>query len=192
MDCLLLNADGNPKSLLPLSGLPWQDAIKHIWLGTAFSVHDYEDWIVRSPSVTYKVPAVLMLREHVRFRPMMLPKRENVFLRDDYVCQYCTKRFPSKELTLDHVLPKARGGRTRWDNLTTACARCNVQRGDNVTIRPLREPWKPSYGELVAKRRVYPIEVPHRSWADYLGWTSDVIMRFRHRPKIVEWPSSEF
>jgi DNA-directed RNA polymerase subunit RPC12/RpoP len=72
--------------------------------------------------------------------------RQNIFRRDHNVCQYCGSK---DDLTLDHVMPKSRGGRTTWDNLTTACRRCNSKKGDltpEEANMPLRsKPFKPSF-----------------------------------------------
>ena len=72
--------------------------------------------------------------------------RQNIFRRDNSSCQYCGK---TEDLTLDHVIPKSRGGRTSWDNLTTACKRCNSRKGDltpEEAQMPLKiKPYKPSF-----------------------------------------------
>lgn len=169
-DCLVLNSDMRPLSYLPLSALVWQDAIKALWLGNVRVLHHYEDWFVRSPSVTIRVPSVLVLRAYV---PMSWRTRftsRHVFLRDEHTCQYCGGGFPPGQLTLDHVTPRSHGGRTSWTNVTTACSPCNLRRGNDIRVRPEREPHRPSHGELVRKRQQQHLAVPHADWLHYVGW----------------------
>jgi 5-methylcytosine-specific restriction endonuclease McrA len=172
---LLLNADGSVKSVIPLSTLNWQDAIKHVVLDTAYPLHNYEDWLIRSPSVTLQVPAVLMLRRQAKHKSSLRLTRSNVFLRDAHTCQYCGEKFREQDLTWDHVLPRSHGGATRWENIVAACSPCNTKRANNVRIRPRKEPWKPSYYEMVAKRQEIPIDVAHESWVPYMGWSEDMV-----------------
>lgn len=173
---LLLNADGRPKCLLPLSALCWQEAIKAIWTDVATVLHAYDDWVVRSPSVAFPVPAVLLLRRSIRRHGWRVRFSSRlVYLRDAYVCQYCGVSFPENELTLDHVLPRKFGGATRWDNCVAACAPCNGRRGHDVSVRPIRAPFRPTYNDLVRERRKFPIAVSHPSWTYYLDWPVEAV-----------------
>jgi 5-methylcytosine-specific restriction endonuclease McrA len=172
---LLLNADGRPKSLLPLSAIHWQDAIRSIWLGSVTVLHEYEEWSVRSPSMSIRVPSVLILKKQAKINRRVRFANRLVFLRDGHTCQYCGGIFSPEVLTIDHVLPRAFGGGTRWENVTTACSFCNARRGHDVSIRPMREPYRPTHDELVRQRRRYPIEVPHVSWLYYLDWPEHAI-----------------
>lgn len=180
---LLLNADGSVKSIIPLSTLNWQDAIKHVVLGTAVSLHNYDDWIVRSPSITLPVPSVLMLRRQARHRSALRLTRSNVFLRDGHTCQYCNVKFREQDLTWDHVLPRSHGGQTRWENIVAACSPCNTRRANNVRIRPKKEPWKPAYYEMVAKRQGIPIDVAHESWVPYMGWADEKMVNIKPKKR---------
>ena len=86
---------------------------------------------VHSPSVTLPLPSIVKLRDYVSHNKMdVILTRRNLMVRDDHQCQYChTKKGP---LTLDHVLPKNRGGGDAWDNLVTACQSCNHKKGDRT------------------------------------------------------------
>lgn len=152
-------------------------------------LHFYEDWTVRSPSTEMHVPAVLLLREQVPYKWRLRFTAPLVFLRDDFTCQYCCERFPVSELTIDHVLPRHYGGKTLWSNVVAACAPCNVRRGHNTSIRPKREPWKPTYHEMLKLRRRLPLQIPHSSWAYYVSWPSD---NLHHRPKKIPVGKMEF
>lgn len=102
---------------------------------------------LRSISQSFPMPTVIRLHKYVYlpYRGVMLT-RQNIFRRDAYTCQYCGTH---DDLTLDHVQPKSRGGRSSWDNLTTACKRCNSRKGDftpeeaGLTLR--QWPFKPSF-----------------------------------------------
>ena len=87
------------------------------------------EWI-HTVRLEIAVPRVIRLlgfdripRREVKFN------RRNLFARDGNRCQYCGKRFPTSELSLDHVIPKSRGGKMTWDNVVCACVACNVRKG---------------------------------------------------------------
>ncbi len=89
--------------------------------------------VVHAPSVSLPVPSVIRLLEYRRI-PMQTRalSRKNILLRDRNTCQFCGTVFPAGELTLDHVLPRSRGGSTSWDNLVASCHRCNNIKGDRT------------------------------------------------------------
>ena len=175
---LQLNADGMPVNLLPLSTMGWEDAIKNIWMENVDVLHYYEEWFVHSPSITMQVPAVIILKEQVHVkRRLSVAGLSNslVFLRDGYECQYCNTVFPKKQLTMDHVLPKKYGGRTKWENVASACGKCNGMRGHNQKIQPKTKPFRPDYGHLVKMMRKFNIVIPHATWNYYMGWHDDKV-----------------
>ena len=132
--CLVLNADFRPLSYYPLSLWPWQGVIKAVFLDRVDVVSTY-DHEVRSPSFAMRLPSVVSLKQYVtQDRPPAFT-RFNLFLRDSFTCQYC---HAGEDLTFDHVIPRSRGGRTTWENIVTACARCNHQH-QRITrrVRPL-------------------------------------------------------
>ncbi len=120
---LVLNADFRPLSYYPLSLWSWQETVKAVFLERVNIVSEY-DRFVRSPNVEMRLPSVVALKTYVK--PALYPAftRFNVFLRDRFSCQYCGARH---DLTFDHLLPRSRGGMTRWDNVLTACAPCNLR-----------------------------------------------------------------
>lgn len=88
---------------------------------------------VRSPSKAVPVPSVIRLLEYRRIpRQTRALSRKNILLRDRYTCQYCGHVFSASELTLDHVTPRSRGGKSSWENLVTSCRRCNNHKGDRL------------------------------------------------------------
>lgn len=183
-DVLVLNADFHPLSVLPLSIIGWQTAIRLVVLDKVRVLRDYEDWEVRSPSVTMKVPSIVVCTEFVKWNRQIKYNRSNVYLRDGYTCQLQTEyrckkqngKWKINELTLDHVVPRVLGGKTNWKNITTCCALCNSAKGHNATIVPKNKPYTPSYYELIAKRQKMPIYIKDPEWANYLDWDKDLII----------------
>jgi hypothetical protein len=167
-DCLLLNADAQPVSLVPLSAIDWQSAIRYIWLDKVRVLHEYEDWKVHSPSQSISVPAVLMLNEYWQPTSRVRFNRKWVFLRDNYICQYCHKDLTVKECTIDHVVPVSKGGKTVWHNVVTACYSCNNNKGNKSEPRPRVKPQQPDYWMLANNRKKRELQVRHPSWLNYI------------------------
>ena len=111
---LLLNADAQPVSYLPLSAIQWQDAITYLWLDKVTVLEWYDDWMVRSDKWETRVPAVIMLKEMYRRRRQPRFSKQNLMIRDLYTCQYCLTPYTKANLTLDHVTPISKGGKTNW------------------------------------------------------------------------------
>ncbi len=182
-DTLILNADANPLSVVPMSVVPWTDAIRLAYQDKVTVVHEYEDWQVRSPSQTWNVPAVVMCTEYIKWNRVVKYNRTNILLRDHFTCQLCGDKPPAHMLTLDHVLPRIHGGKTNWTNIITACKPCNHNKGSNKNIVPKRMPEKPNYYQLMANRMKYPITVRHESWLNYLAWDTELVdMRPPRKP----------
>jgi 5-methylcytosine-specific restriction endonuclease McrA len=165
----MLNADGAPVSWLPLSIIPWEEAVKYIVLEKATVLDFYEDWIVHSANWETQVPAVMILREYEKRKTSIRYSKHNVFLRDGYTCQYCGDDVSKKTATLDHVLPVSHGGKTTFENTVCACATCNANKGNDKKIVPRHKPVKPTYFQLVDKRKKMQWDIQHPSWANYLA-----------------------
>jgi 5-methylcytosine-specific restriction endonuclease McrA len=104
------------------------------------------DHVIRTPTRDYTLPSVIRLVYLIkRPRPQMRLSRREVFIRDRYTCQYCGKQ--SKDLTLDHVFPRHRGGKHSWDNLVSACKACNHRKAGRTPtearMKLLTEPYQP-------------------------------------------------
>ena len=171
---LVLNADFRPLSYYPLSLWSWQETVKAVFLDRVNIVSEY-DTTVRSPNFEIRLPSVVSLKTYVR--PALYPAftRFNVFLRDRFSCQYCGDR---SDLTFDHVVPRARGGQTRWDNVLTACAPCNLKKGSQslstAGMKPFQAPYRPTVFELHRNGRLFPPNYLHESWMDYLYWDTEL------------------
>ena len=171
---LVLNADGNPVSIVPLSSIHWQDAVRIIVCGRAVAMENYDTWVVRSPSIQLRMPSVIMLKDYQHHNGKVEFSRQNLILRDKFTCQYCMKQFAYKDLTFDHVVPRRDGGKTHWENIVSACYDCNQEKAHYRTMKPNREPHRPTYWELSNNRKKFPISVPNADWVQYLNWESEV------------------
>lgn len=171
---LVLNADASPVSVVPLSTIHWQKAICIIIKERANVLEEYNRWIIRSPSISMKMPSVIMLTEYQDHDGNVEFSRYNVYLRDNYTCQYCDKKFAHDELTFDHVIPRRDGGKTIFENIITACGECNQEKGHEYHKKPLKKPYQPSYWDLAKNCREMPLVVPHGSWINYLGWNGEI------------------
>jgi len=181
---LVLNADYNPLSILPLSMASWQDTMTLFCKGRLNILESYDTWLIRSPSVEMKVPCVVAMKEFKKVGRRVNFSRANIYLRDEFHCQICNLDLmlhPQVERNIDHVLPRAKGGKSTWDNCVLTCAPCNHKKGDDETIVPKRKPYKPDFYELLSKVRKYPITVAHGCWTDYLGWDSKLVRVVDHK-----------
>lgn len=167
-DTLLLNANYEPISILPLSIIGWQHAIKLMFLDRVHVLETYDNWEIHSEHLTIKVPSVCVTKEYFNNKKSVKFSRYNLYLRDLYQCQYCSDTFEHKDLTIDHVIPRASGGKTNWENTVTACKPCNHKKGSKLQT-PLRMPYKPDYYSLVGKWKNMPVHIKHPSWEKYLG-----------------------
>lgn len=167
---LVLNADYRPLSYYPLSLWSWQEAVKAAWLERVVIVAEY-DHVVRSPRMRMRLPSVIVLKDYVKPQRRVAFTRFNLFLRDEFCCQYCGAK---GDLTFDHVVPRAAGGITSWQNVVAACSRCNLRKGAKslaqagMTLR--RAPRAPGAEELRNRGRRFPPGHLHESWQDYLYW----------------------
>ncbi|VAV93646.1 HNH endonuclease family protein [hydrothermal vent metagenome] len=168
--CLVLNADFAPLSYQPLSLVPWQEAVKDVFLDRVTPVAHY-DHAVHSPSAQMLLPSVVALKSYVQNNRQVAFTRFNVFLRDGFSCVYCGS---GNELTFDHLIPRSKGGTTHWGNIVTACSPCNLRKGGRLPkvcgMSPKRPPRRPSPYELQAMGRKFPPNFLHESWLDYLYW----------------------
>ena len=167
---LVLNADYRPLSYYPLSLWPWQEVVKAVFLDRVDVISTY-DTVIRSPNFEMSLPSVVSLKHFVaQDRPPAFT-RFNLFLRDAFSCQYCGS---GEDLTFDHIVPRSRGGRTTWENIVTACARCNLKKGGRTPreadMFPHHKPQRPNMYELQERGRRFPPNHLHHSWLDYLYW----------------------
>ena len=145
-EVLVLNSDYEPLNVCNM-----RRAIMLVHLGKAEVLH-CSHRIVRYNAGMWQSPSVLKLRQHVRRPlPQLRLSRRSVFARDDYQCQYCGQTFERKDLNLDHVIPRDRGGPTTWENIVCSCIECNTHKanrtpqeaGMHLVRKPKRPKWRP-------------------------------------------------
>ncbi len=140
---------------------------------------DPDDDYIRTIHFEIQVPRVIRLLTYDRLpRTKIKFNRRNIFARDGNRCQYCGKRFSTGELSLDHVMPRSRGGGTDWENIVCACVRCNVRKGGRtpseagmrLTKPPIKPKTSPTLGLKLANRK-------YQSWKTFLDdayWTVEL------------------
>ncbi|GBG67468.1 hypothetical protein CBR_g603 [Chara braunii] len=147
-------------------------------VGLADVLH-YYDQFIKSPNASFPLPAVLKVNRFVapkasRRKIKPIASRSNILLRDQYKCQYCGAR---ENLTIDHVLATSRGGKWSWENLVTACQRCNTRKGDKTPaeagMKLQKQPMEPKILEFPPSTKAYrsirvEAKTTPREWLDYL------------------------
>ena len=139
---LVLNQDYSPLTLCST-----ERAFLLLYLEKAELLSEVKEKVLRSVSSVFPFPSVIRIKRYIRvpYKGVVL-SRHNVFKRDQFLCQYCGT---GKDLTLDHLVPKSKGGKSSWTNLVTACKNCNARKGDfqleEVGMKLQKKPIRPSY-----------------------------------------------
>ena len=128
-----------------------------------------DDW-VRTPTAEIQAPRVIRLLTYDKLPKQTVKfNRRNIFARDGNQCQYCGKRFPTSELSLDHVIPRSQGGATTWENIVCACVDCNVKKGGRTPRQAhmalIRKPEKPKRSPLLNLKLT---QKKYQSWASFV------------------------
>lgn len=126
-----------------------------------FSTHDFESWrdlskvmeavsMISTPTFEIAVPQVIMLSRFGKFPPRQVKfSRRNIYTRDSHTCQYCGRIPPRDEITIDHIIPRSRGGKSTWENVVLACMKCNTRKGSRLlheaSMKLLSVPKKPHW-----------------------------------------------
>ncbi|MCH7790859.1 MAG: HNH endonuclease [Planctomycetes bacterium] len=131
--------------------------------------HERHEW-VRTVSYELAVPRVVRLLGYDRLpRRQVKLNRRNLFARDRNLCQYCGRRFPTAELSIDHVTPRSQGGGDTWDNLVCACIRCNAHKGGRTPrqahLTLIRPPTQPRRNPVISIRLGHE---KYQSWKAFL------------------------
>ncbi len=130
----------------------------------------HEDW-VRTVRLEVMVPRVIRLLFYDRMpRHALRLNRHSIFARDEHRCQYCGTRLPGSQLSLDHVVPRSRGGGTTWENVVCACLTCNVKKGGRTPkearMKLMRSPFRPKRSPLLSMKLRNPKYSAWKSWID--------------------------
>ncbi|MDE2038664.1 MAG: HNH endonuclease [Elusimicrobia bacterium] len=177
---------------------PWERALTLLYLDRAqvvdeeYRTYDFRDWIdlsremerhpagfIHTPYFKLAIPEVIALRFFDRVPQQAVPfTRRNIYHHYGYRCCYCSRRFPTAELNLDHVVPRSRGGLTDWTNIVTSCIPCNLRKGDRLPKEagmklaiPLSLPRRRSGLALMARCPV-PMRRSWQRFVDNVYWDS--------------------
>jgi len=128
------------------------------------------DDVIRTPRMVLKVPRVVVLQAYDRMPKRQIRfSRQNVYLRDNFTCQYCGRQFARAQLNLDHVVPRSQGGRTSWQNVVCSCVRCNLDKGGRTPaqagLKLLSQPKRPSWTTLAQPSSG---KVPYAEWLPFI------------------------
>lgn len=152
-----------------------------------YQLYDWEDWaklvpnkdepFVRTMRHRIRVPEVVTLNEFDRVPTATVAlSRRNVFKRDRFTCQYCGVQPGSEDLTIDHVVPRSRGGQTSWENCVLACFRCNSRKADRtpdeasmrLKKKPIEPTWRPIYADRADTIRSWSKFISEAYWVTEL------------------------
>ena len=138
----------------------------------------HDDWI-RAVNFEIQVPRVIRLLFYDRIPKQVVRfNRRNIFARDSNRCQYCGRRFPTSELSLDHVMPRSRGGDTTWENIVCSCVKCNVKKGGRTPqeahMHLIRHPVKPKRSPLLSLKLGNPKYESWKTFLDNAYWSVDL------------------
>lgn len=167
MKALLLNSNYVPISFIP------ENKILKLWSKNKVEVLSYWDEVINWSSGKMNVPAVMRLNYNVRWIPRKAKfTRLNVFRRDRYTCCYCYTQFEMSNLTLDHVIPKDRGGIMMYNNIVTSCWPCNQKKRNRTPEEAgMKLLLKPKVPNLSLKDELDLVRPAHPDWDMYLGIT---------------------
>jgi 5-methylcytosine-specific restriction endonuclease McrA len=144
MDTLVLS-----QGYEPVARVHWQRAVTLLFMGKVEVIEEYEDQDIKSVTFSIKMPSVVRFIQALRSKRRAVKfSRENICARDNGRCQYCNQKVPRAVGTYDHVIPRAHGGLTNWENVVWACASCNQKKGGRTPaqarMKLLSVPVKPA------------------------------------------------
>lgn len=146
------------QSYRPIAVVNWQRAVSMDWMSKVDVLEYWQGVSVASASSSFDLPAVMCVKGYVqkpKKRNRTVISRRNIFVRDQYMCQYCRSK---EHLTIDHVVPVSKGGEFSWTNCVCACRDCNMKKGSKTLAQmgwvPIRPPREPSHHELAPLRLV--------------------------------------
>lgn len=162
---LVLNSTYEPINLCSV-----KRAIVLIFKGTAI-ILEKNHHEIHSPSFIVDMPSVIKLTNFIKIpQKKVVLTRKNILIRDKHTCQYCGKIFPPAELTIDHIIPKAKGGQVKWDNVVACCKKCNNQKGKHTPweagMSLVKKPSAPNY--IYFLHIVRHVSNNNQAWMKYL------------------------
>jgi 5-methylcytosine-specific restriction endonuclease McrA len=187
---LVLNRNWQPVNVTTVARalvLVWNESARVVDT-ESFQLYDWSDWVRLKPSegelfiqavtMRLRVPEVVTLNGYDRLPTASVSfSRRNIFKRDHYACQYCGMQPGTDELTIDHVVPRSRGGASTWENCVLACVSCNKRKADRTPDEaqmrlkhvPVRPDWKPLYAAHDARIASWTKFLSEAYWSVELG-----------------------
>jgi 5-methylcytosine-specific restriction endonuclease McrA len=175
------------ESWIAIHTVPVKHALRLLFTGAAkavqpdtYEIHEFESWAdlavheeepcVRTVTLRIKVPEVIVLTRYNGLPdPAAVFTRRNLFRRDQNTCQYCGDKPGTSELSIDHVLPRSRGGRSSWENCVLACMECNRRKANRLPeeagLKLLKKPHKPRWSPLIE----IPVARVRQSWERFVS-----------------------
>ena len=169
MDTLVLSS-----AYQPMHHVRWQDAISMWFAGRVEIVSVYEDRFIKTVDDILNVPSIVRFVGNVlkrfQFNRVVKFSRDNVFLRDEGKCQYCSKQLTKQNFTLDHIVPVSQGGKKVWQNIVTCCIACNQRKGNKSVkqagMKLQKNPIIPKE-LIIGRENIFSTNTPEE-WKDYL------------------------
>lgn len=153
--------------------IPWERSIVLIYQGKAETVKDTDTVIYNQDrSYSFVVPRVIRLVSFVTslYKNKIPYSKRNIFVRDKHSCQYCGKKMEPGDCTVDHIVPKADGGRSTWENCACSCKKCNNLKGDTPLehsgLSLLRQPFRPNAADFIRLRSHHLVQQIEEIWND--------------------------
>jgi 5-methylcytosine-specific restriction endonuclease McrA len=152
------------------------------WVDVSQAKAEFEpeehDWI-RTVRCQIAVPKIVRLLGFDRLpRTTVKLNRRNIFARDENRCQYCGKKFPTSELSIDHVVPRSQGGGTSWENVVCACVKCNVRKGgrtpSEANMKLLKAVKRPSRSPVLTVKLSDSKYASWKQFLDYAYWNVEL------------------
>lgn len=165
----------------PVGFCDWMNAVKLYWEGRAKVIKEDEAGrVLHSPSFEMGLPRVILVKNAwTRRKKLSVPcTRRNLLVRDNATCQYCGKVVHTSEYTIDHIIPQCQQGKSTWDNLATACMKCNKLKGGRTPaqagMRLLNKPYtpKPTDPRFNFKLHVSKMRPEWKEWESWLYWNA--------------------
>jgi 5-methylcytosine-specific restriction endonuclease McrA len=176
MESLILNL-----MAIPVSIVPYRRALTLVVSNKAIVLESYSNTRVKAASIDMPIPSVIQCTRSTfipkRYVNILPFTRKNVYIRDQGLCQYCGRKVGLNSFSFDHIIPRCKGGLSRWENIVICCMKCNAEKGSKSLSkfkRPLlRQPIAPRLDKAAPAHLVNKIaaEIPHKTWLDWIYWS---------------------
>jgi len=180
---LMLNSDLSPVKI-PIQKMSFEQAINRVFAETCYVVLSYDHPIKTAHPAAldrYNLrywPSVIARKNYLKRKHTATCSKHGIYVRDKATCQYCGNFVPENEKTMEHYIPKSKSGPFTWENILLACKDCNSKKGDSMPEgrwKPLKQPYKPEYWELVSNELHIPLTIHDSRWLTFLPeWQAEV------------------